>query len=106
MQLFVPFLRVCVCVCVKEPVILSVDPDMEVPIGEVARLIKDAVGFQGKLVFDTSKADGQFKKTADNAKLKRLLKTTEGAAFDFIPINEGIRNAATWFRDHFDEARK
>ena len=31
-----------------------------------------AIDFQGEVVFDTSKADGQFKKTASNAKLRKV----------------------------------
>jgi hypothetical protein len=39
--------------------------------------------------FDTSKADGQFKKTASNAKLRSLLPD-----FRFTPIDQGERAAA------------
>lgn len=35
--------------------------------------------------FDTTKSDGQFKKTASNAKLRRLLPD-----FKFTPIREGV----------------
>jgi len=97
---------------VDEPVILSVDPEMEVSIGDVARLIAEAVGFEGKLVFDTSKADGQLKKTADNAKLKKLLAQTAsdgeqgGVLFDFMDMRSGIQNAVQWFVSNFESARK
>ncbi|KAF1781099.1 NAD(P)-binding domain [Phytophthora cactorum] len=56
-----------------EPLILSVGEEDEVPIGDVAQEIAAAMDFRGEIVFDTSKADGQFKKTASNAKLRRLL---------------------------------
>jgi GDP-L-fucose synthase len=44
----------------------------EISIGNLAQLICDIVGFQGKLVFDTSKPDGTPRKLADTTKLKTL----------------------------------
>lgn len=54
-----------------------------------------------QVVFDTSKADGQFKKTASNAKLRSLRPD-----FRFTPIKEGIADTVKWFKEHFDTARK
>ena len=67
-----------------EPIILSVDEADEVPIRDVAEMIAEAMGFTGRVVFDVSKADGQFKKTASNAKLRTLYPD-----FRFKPIREG-----------------
>lgn len=39
--------------------------------------------FEGKIVFDTTKSDGQYKKTASNKKLKELY-----PGFQFTPIEE------------------
>lgn len=39
--------------------------------------------FEGKIVFDTTKSDGQYKKTASNKKLKALY-----PGFEFTPIEE------------------
>jgi hypothetical protein len=39
--------------------------------------------FEGNIVFDTSKSDGQFKKTASNKKLRELYPD-----FKFTPIDE------------------
>ncbi len=39
--------------------------------------------FQGNVVFDTTKSDGQYKKTASNKKLKSLY-----PEFQFTPIQE------------------
>lgn len=41
------------------------------------------MGFTGRIVFDTTKADGQYKKTASNEKLKGLY-----PEFQFTPIQE------------------
>jgi GDP-L-fucose synthase len=57
--------------------------------------------FKGEVVFDTSKADGQFKKTASNAKLR-----TFKPDHKFVSIEEGVKKAVDWFVDNYDEARK
>jgi GDP-L-fucose synthase len=46
------------------------------------------MGFEGNVVFDTTKSDGQFKKTANNAKLMTLY-----PEFKFTPIEEGIKKS-------------
>jgi len=84
-----------------EPIILSVDEADEVSIKDVALMVADAMGFKGKVVFDTSKADGQFKKTASNAKLRTYLPD-----YKFKPMKEGIAEAVKWFVDNYDTARK
>ena len=43
----------------------------------------EAMDFKGNIVFDTSKSDGQYKKTASNKKLKALYPD-----FQFTPISE------------------
>lgn len=84
-----------------DPIILSVDPSDEVSIADVARLIAKAMDFSGEIIFDTSKPDGQIKKTASNKKLRDLL-----PSFTFTPINDGIQKSVDWFVTHYDEVRK
>lgn len=56
----------------------------EVSIKHVADSIAKAMDYKGEIVYDTSKADGQFKKTASNEKLKKLL-----PSFKFTPFPQG-----------------
>ena len=67
-----------------EPIILSVDEADEVSIRDVALMIAKSMGFEGKVVFDTTKSDGQFKKTASNVKLRSLY-----PEYRFKPIEQG-----------------
>lgn len=64
----------------------SVGEEDEVSIKEAAEMVVEAMGFTGKVTYDTTKADGQFKKTASNAKLRRLL-----PEFKFTPMKQGKR---------------
>jgi GDP-L-fucose synthase len=84
-----------------EPIILSVGEADEVSIGDVAQLVADAMGFEGRLVFDASRNDGQFKKTASNAKLRAHLPD-----YAFKPIKEGIHETVAWFKENYESARK
>ena len=84
-----------------EPLILSVDESAEVSIAHLAESIAKAFEFKGKIKFDTSKADGQFKKTASNAKLRRLL-----PHFQFKNFDEAIKESVDWFVENHENARK
>lgn len=84
-----------------EPIILSTDEEDEVSIAEVAQTIADAMDFKGKLIFDASKADGQFKKTASNKKLRSL-----HPDFKFTPFKEGVNAAVKWFLENYETCRK
>ena len=84
-----------------EPIILSVDETDEISIYDVVYMIADAMKFTGNIVFDEMKADGQYKKTASNQKLRKMLPD-----FEFTGIREGIVNTCKWFEDNYDIARK
>jgi GDP-L-fucose synthase len=83
------------------PITLSVDEKEEVSIKDVALAVAKACKFEGEVVFDTSKADGQFKKTASNKKLRGLRPD-----YKFTGIEEGIQKAVDWFEANYDTARK
>ncbi|NXK90886.1 FCL synthase, partial [Formicarius rufipectus] len=84
-----------------EPIILSVGEEEEVSIQEAAEAIAEAMDFRGDLVFDTTKADGQFKKTASNAKLRRYLPN-----FQFTPFRKAVKETCAWFNANYANARK
>jgi GDP-L-fucose synthase len=84
-----------------DPIILSVGEEEEVTIKDVALAVAEAMDFKGEVVFDTSKADGQYKKTASNAKLRSFLPD-----YKFKPIKEGIAETCKWFKENYDIARK
>ncbi|XP_062858028.1 GDP-L-fucose synthase-like isoform X2 [Trichomycterus rosablanca] len=84
-----------------EPIILSVGEEDEVSIKEAAEAVVEALGFKGEVVYDTNKADGQFKKTASNAKLCKYLPD-----FNFTPFRTAIKETCDWFVANYDNARK
>ena len=84
-----------------DPITLSVDESHEVSIKDVALSVAKAMKFDGEVIFDTSKADGQFKKTACNKKLRRFRPD-----YKFTTMDEGIQKAVDWFVANYESARK
>lgn len=84
-----------------DPIILSVDEQDEVTIKDVAEMVASSLGFTEPLQYDTSKADGQYKKTASNGKLRKLYPD-----FKFTPFSEAIDSSVKWFVENYETARK
>ena len=85
----------------KSPIILSVGEEQEVSIRHIATLVAKKFNYQESMIFDNSKPDGQYKKTASNAKLRRLI-----GNFNFIDIEEGINKTIDWFESNYNKVRK
>lgn len=84
--------------------IISVDPEDEISIAEVVQHIAHAFEFENDIVYDTSQADGQYKKTADNTKFKNLYGYKP--PFAMTPIKWGIKETVQWFVQNYNNARK
>jgi len=65
-------------------------------------MIAEAMGYPlDRIKYDTSKSDGQFKKTASNKKLRTYLPD-----FQFTPIKDAIKETVEWFMANYEVARK
>ena len=84
----------------RESIILSVDEHDEVSIREVAKLIAQSFDYQDCIQFDDSFSDGQYKKTADNSRLRSL-----NPDFKFTSIEEGIKRSVSWFKNNYPNCR-
>jgi len=76
------------------PEIVNVGTGTDVTIRELAEMIRDIVGYQGELRFDTSKPDGTPRKLLDVSRLSQLGWTAR------IPLREGIEQTYAWFINH------
>ena len=83
------------------PIIFSVDEADEISIGDVSKLVLKSMKFEGEVKYLSDKADGQFKKTASNQKLRTYLPD-----FKFTPIEEAIEETVNWFNENYETARK
>jgi len=71
--------------------LINIGSGEEITIKEVAFIIKDVIGFQGELIFDTSKPDGNPRKLLDSSLI---------SSYGWSPktkINRGINNTYEWF---------
>jgi len=84
-----------------DPITLSVDEAAEVSIKEAALSVVKAMKFEGEVIFDTTKADGQFKKTACNKKLRSYL-----PEYKFTSMDDGIQKSVDWFLANYETIRK
>jgi GDP-L-fucose synthase len=83
-----------------EPIILSVSEAEEISIKEAAESVAKAYGFTGEWIYDTTRSDGQFKKTACNDKLRKYLPD-----FKFTPFDEAIKETCDWFSKTYPNVR-
>jgi GDP-L-fucose synthase len=68
----------------KAPAMINIGCGDDVRIADLARLVADAVGFNGKLIQDPSKPDGTPRKLLDIGRLRAL------GWFPKVSLNEGI----------------
>jgi GDP-L-fucose synthase len=81
-----------------EPIV-NIGWGKDVTIRELAELVVSAVGYQGKLTFDTSKPDGTPRKLLDTQRLTQLGWQPK------IPLKDGIAQTYRWFSEHAADAR-
>lgn len=82
------------------PEFVNVGTGEEISIKELALTIKAVVGFDGDLVFDTSKPDGTPRKLLDVSRLQELGWQAQTG------LKAGIENTYAWYLDHLDTIRQ
>ncbi|MCW9014372.1 MAG: GDP-L-fucose synthase [Gammaproteobacteria bacterium] len=78
---------------------VNVGMSEDVTIRELAESVKDVVGYEGELKFDTSKPDGTPRKLLDVSKLRRAGWSAG------IDLRDGIESTYKWFQENIDEFR-
>jgi GDP-L-fucose synthase len=66
----------------------------EISIGDLAATVAKGVGFQGKIIFDTSKPDGTPRKIMDSSRILAMGWKPE------VGLEEGIARTYAWFLTH------
>lgn len=83
----------------SEPIIFS--PSEEISIIDLVDLLVKEFNFRGKVIFDNTKPDGQYRKPSDNSKLRSYLPD-----FKFTTIEDGIKETINWFIENYEKTRK
>jgi GDP-L-fucose synthase len=74
--------------------IVNIGVGEDISIADLARLVGEAVGYQGKIVYDASKPDGTPRKLVDTTKINALGWRAG------ISLPEGIRSTYQWFLEN------
>jgi GDP-L-fucose synthase len=73
--------------------IINIGTGTDVSILELAQLIGSTVGYQGEIMFDTSKPDGMPRKLLDVSKINALGWKAK------IPLGEGVKKTIEWYEE-------
>jgi len=82
-----------------EPVNLG--SGFEISIKKLAKLIKDLVGYEGKIIFDSSKPDGQPRRRLDVSKALKEFNFSAKTGFQ-----EGLRKTIDWYLKEVKEVSR
>ena len=82
-----------------EPCFVNLGTGVDVTIRELAEAVKAVVGFDGELVFDTTKPDGTKRKLLDVSRMKSLGWEAK------VSLRDGIEKTYEWFLKHQDDFR-
>lgn len=74
--------------------LLNIGTGHEISIKELAETIKKIVGFDGELIFDTSKPDGTLRKVLDSTKIAQMGWKPK------VMLEEGIRREYEYYLNH------
>ncbi|MCX6355918.1 MAG: GDP-L-fucose synthase [Candidatus Aureabacteria bacterium] len=78
------------------PEIINISSGDGIAVRELAALIAELSGYLGRLVWDSSRPDGQAQKVYDVTRMERLLGYRPR-----VSLREGITKTIEWFRDNY-----
>lgn len=81
-------------------IFFNIGTGVETSIKELAEIIAEVVGYNGQLVWDTSKPDGMPRRLLDVRRLKNLGWQPK------VQLMEGIARTYDWFVNHYEEIRQ
>ena len=79
--------------------IVNIGWGQDVTIRELAELVMSVIGYNGRLIFDSTKPDGTPRKLLDVSRLTGLGWQPQ------IPLKNGIERTYAWFNEHSADAR-
>jgi GDP-L-fucose synthase len=80
------------------PLPINLGTGEEIAIRDLAELVRSATGYDGEIVWDASRPNGQPRRKLDTNRAEELLGFRAR-----VPLREGIEHTVTWYRDHARE---
>jgi GDP-L-fucose synthase len=87
----------------KKPLVIS--PDEFVSIKNVVDKLAQIYNFNGDIIYQGQKMNGQIKKPSDNTEMKKFL-STYCPDFNFTNFEDGIMESVNWFINNYETVRK
>jgi len=82
----------------EEPI--NIGSTREITIKKVAEVISKKIGFTGKVIWDTSKPEGQLKKPSSNQKFLDI-----SPNFCYTELEHGLKDTISWFKNNYPNIR-
>jgi GDP-L-fucose synthase len=80
--------------------IINISSGVEYSIKEVAEMVKEIVGYEGKIIWDTSKPNGTMKRPLNINKIKKM------GWFPKVNLYDGIRMTYDWYIGNLESIQK
>lgn len=71
--------------------LVNIGSDQEITIYDLVMTIKELVGYNGEIIWDTSKTDGQMRKKLDSNKMKKYI------SHEMIPLKDGLKETIDYY---------
>ena len=78
-----------------EPCLINIGMGKDISIRELALLVKEIVGFEGEIIFDSSKPDGTPQKLLDTSRMDKLGWQAK------VTLRQGIEKTYSWYKREF-----
>ena len=83
------------CLCFSH---INVGSGKDITIKELAEIMKEVVGFEGKISFDNTKPDGSPRKLIDVSRLSKM------GWKNSTSLREGLELTYNWYKNNLDNA--
>src|SRR5439155_2506509 len=84
--------------CYDRPVLINLSSGVATSVREVVELLQAITGFQGRVVWDTTKPSGQERRLFDVSRAKR-----EMAFVAKVSLREGLERTVEWYQRNRDK---
>jgi GDP-L-fucose synthase len=73
---------------------INISSGQEISILDLTCLVADIVGYEGAIIWDTHKPDGQLRKSLDIARFREI------SDMEFTPMREGLIQTIEWYKNN------
>lgn len=96
--------RICIMLMNShhEQTLMNIGCQEEHTIANIAKYIKEELGYNGKIQFNKNKPDGQPRKPSSN---KTLINKTTWTNDNYTPFKEGLKETCDWFIENYPNIR-